>query len=189
MGMRLRVRAWVRLRPRLRLSARVRRTLLAVVVAGAVVVPVSAAAHPSIPAPPPAALAPLTPATLPAAYAANRANAATAARMAAVHGNTGRARTLRGMASAGRRFLTFDARGPGRTAEVFGDLASADRIAVLVPGSDTSLDAYGRLRAGALALHGKLGPRAAVIAWLGYETPDTVSPAALTTGPRGRRGP
>ncbi|NEB81760.1 hypothetical protein G3I40_42085, partial [Streptomyces sp. SID14478] len=57
----------------------------------------------------------------------------------------------------------------------------ADRIAVLVPGSDTSLDTYDRFRAGALALHERLGGRAAVVAWLGYETPGTVSAAVTTT--------
>ncbi|MEV0253144.1 alpha/beta hydrolase [Streptomyces sp. NPDC050732] len=167
----MRIRSW-----------RLRRTLLAVGVAAAVVVPLSGAARPEIPAPAPAALGRVTAATLPDAYAANRANATEAASRAEGYGATERAAALRSMASPGRRFLAFDARGTGRTAEVFGDLAGADRVAVLVPGSDTSLDSYGRLRSGALALHAELGPRTAVVAWLGYETPGTVSPAVLTTG-------
>ncbi|MEV5606772.1 alpha/beta hydrolase [Streptomyces sp. NPDC052225] len=165
-----------------RWSGRLRRALLAALVTGAVVVPVSAAAHPEIPAPAPARLGPVTAATLDSVYAANRATARSAAAMARDHGDTGRARELREMAAGDRTFLTFDPRGAGRAAEVFGDLAHADRIAVLVPGSDTSLDTYDRFRAGTLALHGRLGGRAAVVAWLGYETPGTVSAAVTTTG-------
>ncbi|MFC7305744.1 alpha/beta hydrolase [Streptomyces monticola] len=52
----------------------------------------------------------------------------------------------------------------------------------MVPGSDTGFDTYERFRRGALALHERLGPRVAVIAWLGYRTPGTVSPEALTPG-------
>ncbi|WP_428953370.1 alpha/beta hydrolase [Streptomyces sp. cg35] len=163
-------------------SGRVRRALLAALVTGAVVVPVSAAAHPAVPAPAPAHLGPVTAATLGTAYRKNRATAARAAETAAAHGDRHRARALRGMASTGREFLTFDARGAGRAAEVFGDLTHADRIAVLVPGSDTSIDTYDRFRAGARALHDRLGDRAAVVAWLGYETPGTVSAAVATTG-------
>ncbi|MEV5264551.1 alpha/beta fold hydrolase, partial [Streptomyces werraensis] len=72
--------------------------------------------------------------------------------------------------------------------EVLGDLAHADRVAVLVPGSDTGIDTYGRFRATAVALHQRLtreapaGVRTAVVAWLGYETPGTLSPSVATTG-------
>lgn len=163
-------------------SGRLRRAVLAALVTGAVVVPVTAAAHPEIPAPAPARLGPVTAASLETAYGKNRATAQRAAEMAAAHGDAGRARELRAMASARRAFLLFDARGAGRAAEVFGDLAHADRVAVLVPGSDTSIDTYDRFRAGALALHDRLGDRAAVVAWLGYETPGTVSAAVATTG-------
>jgi len=149
---------------------------------GAVVVPVSAAARPQIPAPAPAVVAPVTASTLDKAYAANRANAAEAARMAADHGDRTRAAADRSMADASRRFLSFDGRGSGQAVEVFGDLAHADRVAILVPGSDTTLDTYGRFRAGAKALHDRLGSRTAVVAWLGYETPGTVSTTVLTTG-------
>ncbi|WP_170198422.1 alpha/beta hydrolase [Streptomyces chryseus] len=86
------------------------------------------------------------------------------------------------MAGPERRFLSFDGRDGGRTAEVFGDLSRAGRMAVLVPGSDTGLDRYGRLRAGAAALQRELGGRSAVVAWLGYRTPGTVSPQVLTPG-------
>ncbi|WP_434028221.1 alpha/beta hydrolase [Streptomyces graminofaciens] len=159
---------------------RLRRTLLALLIATAVVVPVSAAARPSVPAPRPASLAPVTAATLTETYQANRANAAEAARMAADHGDTGRAATDRSMAGPSRQFLAFDGRGPGQAVEVLGDLVKADRIAVLVPGSDTSLDTYDRFRRAATALHDSTGPGTAVIAWLGYETPGTISTTVLT---------
>jgi hypothetical protein len=120
-------------------------------------------------------------ATLTAAYGENRADAAEASRVAAAHGDRHRAAADRAMASPGRQLLAFDGRGTGRATEVFGDLATAEHIAVLVPGSDTTLDTYGRFRAGALALHRATGPRTAVIAWLGYDTPRMVSTGALTT--------
>ncbi|MFB7594581.1 alpha/beta hydrolase [Streptomyces sp. NPDC056160] len=150
--------------------------------------PLSAAARPWTPAPAPAVLAAPTRATLAAAYAANRANAAQASRMAAAHGDPHRAAVERELASPSRQLLTFDGRGPGRATEVVGDLAHADRVAVLVPGSDTSLDTYDRFRAGAQALFRELTRQApptarpAVVAWLGYETPGTVSTTVLTTG-------
>ncbi|WP_443061329.1 alpha/beta hydrolase [Streptomyces sp. NBC_00391] len=157
--------------------------------ATAVIVPLSAAARPRIPAPPPASLAPPTPTTLRSTYEANRANAAEAARMADAHGDRSRAATDRWMAEPGRQLLTFDGRGPGQAVEVLGDLLKADRIAILVPGSDTSLDTYGRLHKAALALHDRTGPDTAVIAWLGYETPGTISTTALTPTRADRAAP
>ncbi|MFF4694585.1 alpha/beta hydrolase [Streptomyces chattanoogensis] len=166
-------------------SSRLRRTLLAALVTASVAVPVSGAARPTaVPAPVPAELGPLTatPAALDARYAANRAGIRAAERMAAGHGDRRRAAALRTMAGPARHFLSFDGRDGGRTAEVFGDLAHAGRIAVLVPGSDTGLETYGRFRDGAVALQHEMGDRSAVIAWLGYETPGTVSPTVLTPG-------
>ncbi|WP_433345383.1 alpha/beta hydrolase [Microtetraspora malaysiensis] len=164
--------------------SRLRRTLLASSIAAAVAVPVTGAARPAaVPAPAPASAAPLrvaTPAALAQRYAASRADILAAERMAADHGHRWRAAMLRAMADPARRFLSFDGRDGGRAVEVFGDLATAGRIAVLVPGGDTHLDKYGLLRAGALRLHQALGDRSAVIAWLGYRTPATVSLAVLT---------
>ncbi|WP_443067005.1 alpha/beta hydrolase [Streptomyces sp. NBC_01261] len=164
-----------------------RRALLAAFVTGAVVIPLSAAAQPEIPAPAPAALAPLAPATLDEAYAANRANAGEASRMAAADGDDRRAAVDHAMAGPDRTFLAFDGRGEGQATEVFGDLAHADRVAVLVPGSDTTLDTYDRFRATALDLHRQLtreapNSRTAVVSWLGYRTPRTVSTTVLTAG-------
>ncbi|MET8181501.1 alpha/beta hydrolase [Streptomyces sp. NPDC005336] len=167
-------------------SSRLRRTLLAALVPASVAAPVSAAARPgAVPAPVPAPLKPVsaaTPAALDARYAAVRDGVRAAERTAAAHGDRGRAAVLRAMAPPGRHFLSFDGRDGGRTVEVFGDPARAGRIAVLVPGSDTSLDTYGRLRAGAMALRRRVGGGAAVVARLGYGTPGTLSPEVPTPG-------
>ncbi|SED11145.1 Alpha/beta hydrolase [Streptomyces misionensis] len=160
---------------------RARRALVAALLTAALTVPLSAAARPRIPAPAPAALPRLTPATLAAAYAANRADAGRAAGTAAAHGDSRRAAADRALAAADRRLLAFDGRGAGLATEVFGDLAHADHIAVLVPGSDTSLDTYARFHRAAAALHAATGPRTAVVAWLGYTTPGTVSTTVTTT--------
>lgn len=163
-------------------TGRLRRTLLAALVAAAVVLPVSAAASPNVPAPIPVAFA--EDAAPHDRYTANRANLAEAARMATAAGRTGRAAKLRAMEAAGTaQFLAFDGRGRGRAVEVFGDLETADRVTVLVPGSDTALDTYQRFRAGAVSLQQRLQaehPRSAVVAWLGYDTPGTVSTTVLT---------
>ncbi|MGM9345960.1 alpha/beta hydrolase [Streptomyces salinarius] len=172
-----------------------RRAGCAALIAGAVALPLSGAARPEIPAPAPAALAVPTAATLEKAYAANRANAAQASRMAADHGDRHRAAADRAMAAPSRHLLAFDGRGAGLVTEVLGDLAHADHVAVLVPGSDTSIDTYGRFRAAALALHRQLvaeapaGTRTAVVAWLGYETPGTVSTTVATTDRADRAAP
>ncbi|MDJ0382576.1 alpha/beta hydrolase [Streptomyces sp. G-G2] len=163
--------------------ARLRRTLLAALVTTAVVFPVAAAASPDAPAP--VAVRFADGASASERYAANLANLAEAARMADDAGRSQRAAKLRAMAAGGSaHFLSFDGRGTGRAVEVLGDLATADRVAVLVPGTDTTLDTYQRFRAGALALRQRLQaehPRSAVVAWLGYDTPGTVSTTVLTT--------
>ncbi|MFG2195004.1 alpha/beta hydrolase [Streptomyces sp. NPDC048639] len=159
---------------------RFRRAVLAALVTAAVAVPVSGAVRPEVPAPEPAALpASAGPGSR---YAANRANARDAARMADAHGDRRRAAHLRTLTDPGRRLLAFDGRGAGRAVEVIGDLRKAAHLAVLVPGSDTTLDTYERFRAGAAALHDRLGRRAAVVTWLGYDTPGTVAPEVLTQG-------
>ncbi|MFC9338960.1 alpha/beta hydrolase [Streptomyces sp. NPDC057020] len=169
-------------RPR---SRRLRRTLLAALVAASVAVPTAGAAGPAaVPAPAPAPLAPLSlasPGELTARYAANRSAVRAAEAMADAHGDHGRAATLRAMAGEDHRLLSFDGRDGGRSVEVFGDLAGATRTAVLVPGSDTRLDSA-RLRSGASALQRELGRGTAVLTWLGYRTPATLSAATTTSG-------
>ncbi|WP_420713084.1 alpha/beta hydrolase [Streptomyces sp. MMG1121] len=165
-----------------------RRAFLAALLTTAIAAPLSAATtHPRIPSPRPAALPALTATTLRTTYEANRADATEAARMAAAHGDSHRAAADRALAAPSRHLLTFDGRGAGEATEVLGDLARADHIAVLVPGSDTSLDTYARFHKAAAALYSDLthraphGTRVAVIAWLGYETPATVSTTVTTT--------
>ncbi|WGP12630.1 alpha/beta hydrolase [Streptomyces sp. SH5] len=165
---------------------RLRRSLLAALVTFAVAVPVSGAARPeAVPAPAPTVLGPLRDAgaaALAERYAVSRSDIRAAGRAAEAHGDLKRADSLRGMAAPGRQFLSFDGRDGGRSVEVVGELSSARRIAVLVPGAGVGLDAYGRLRRDATALRRELGEGGAVVVWLGYRSPATVSPAALTTG-------
>ncbi|NUV71208.1 hypothetical protein G6W57_29270 [Streptomyces sp. CAI-121] len=172
---------------------RLRRALLAALVTFAVAVPVSGAARPeAVPAPAPTALGPLrdaSPAALAERYAVSRSDIRAAGRAAEAHGDLKRANSLRGMAAAGRQFLSFDGRDGGRSVEVVGELSSARRIAVLVPGAGVGLDAYWRLRRDARALHRELGEGGAVIVWLGYRSPATISPAALTTGRADKAAP
>ncbi|MEU5533295.1 alpha/beta hydrolase [Streptomyces sp. NPDC020362] len=171
------------------------RASLCALLTAAIVVPLSGAARPAIPAPSPARLAPLTPSTLHTAYEANRANATEAARMAAADGDGHRAAADRALAAPSRHLLSFDGRGTGLATEVLGDLTRADRIAVLVPGSDTSVDTYGRFHRAAAALYEDLthrapaGIRVAVVAWLGYRTPGTVSTTVTTTTRADRAAP
>ncbi|ROQ66642.1 alpha/beta hydrolase family protein [Streptomyces sp. 840.1] len=172
---------------------RLRRVPAVALLTAAVALPVSGAARPAaVPAPVPAALAPLapdSPAALDARYATTRADVRAALRAAEDHGDRRRAGSLRAMTGTGRRFLAFDGRDGGRSAEVFGTLAGARRIAVLVPGAGVDLDHYWRLRRDAEALAGSLGPRSAVVAWLGYRAPSMLSAGALTTAAADRGVP
>ncbi|MBQ1025832.1 alpha/beta hydrolase [Micromonospora sp. C95] len=98
----------------------------------------------------------------------------------------------------GRQFLAFDPDGDGRAVEVLGDLASADRIAVLVPGVGTRLADFDRglggvarrapaqqARALRAALHAAdPHARVAVLAWLGYDPPDGIATAATPVAAR-----
>lgn len=90
----------------------------------------------------------------------------------------------------GRHFLLIDPLGDGRAVEVIGDLANADRVVVLVPGSDTTLANFDRGLGGvarrAPAVQARnvyeataRSPRVAVIAWLGYDPPEGLGLAAV----------
>jgi hypothetical protein len=79
---------------------------------------------------------------------------------------------------------------------VIGNLATATRVAILVPGSDTTLATFfsrgpGSPGGGAEALAAEAhrldpGERLAIIAWLGYPTPAMLSPAVMTSGDAGQ---
>ncbi|GGY66032.1 alpha/beta hydrolase [Streptomyces omiyaensis] len=71
----------------------------------------------------------------------------------------------------GARVLAHDPRGRGQTVLVYGDLATAGRVAVLVPGSDVDAGRLDSLTRKATALREATGGRTAVVAWAGYTTP------------------
>ncbi|MCW2643376.1 MAG: hypothetical protein JWP76_5682 [Dactylosporangium sp.] len=87
-----------------------------------------------------------------------------------------------------RHVIEYDPRGNGHVAEVVGDLATADRIAVIVPGLSNRLDNFDRGCAGrerrapawqARQLYQQVRAddataRIAVIAWLGYDPPEGI---------------
>jgi hypothetical protein len=168
---------------------RLRRTFL-IGAAATAVVATTAAMLPGSPADRPQPLPALTAQALAVRYATDARMVTHAARAARQAGNTDLARALAAM--RGHQFLDFNPRGQGLAVEVIGDLAHASRVAIIVPGSDTSLttfDSRGTAspQGGALALDAeahRLDPSAhlAVIAWLGYADPSTFSPGVLTSG-------
>ena len=82
----------------------------------------------------------LTARALAARYSADAHQIALAAAAARRAGNTALVSSLAAM--RGHQFLDFNPRGPGLAVEVFGNLATATRVAILVPGSDTSLTTF-----------------------------------------------
>src|SRR5690606_40719459 len=78
----------------------------------------------------------LSAATLDARFRATRREIARALATARRFHDEDRARVLSSFLGGNRRFLAFDPRGGGRAVEVIGDLRSADRIAVVVPGAE-----------------------------------------------------
>jgi hypothetical protein len=92
----------------------------------------------------------------------------------------------------GRQFLQYDARGDGRVVEAVGELAHASRIAIVIPGVDTTRanfdhglgDVERRAPAfQARQLYGQMTAQTrapvAVVAWLGYDPPEGVGVAAI----------
>jgi len=154
----------------------------------------TAAAFPAVPVDQPQPFPALTVRALGARYAEDSRMIAQDARAASRSGNQGLARELDAM--RGEHFIDFNPRGQGLAVEVIGNLAQATRVAVIVPGSDTTLatfDSRGTASPGgaaaALAKQAReLDPGAhlAVIAWLGYATPATLSPGVLTSGDAGQ---
>lgn len=138
----------------------------------------------------------LTANALASRYAANRLTISKAAQNAERDENHILATRLTAMAEPGRQFLMFNTN--GLAAEVIGDLATADRVAILVPGANTTFTTFDSLlpgtawspkapggaaravaaEASALDPHNHL----AIIAWLGYHTPDLVSLDAASIG-------
>jgi hypothetical protein len=142
----------------------------------------------------PPSLPAITAPALAARYAAD-ARAVTQARQAAVRsGDSALASALTTLGA--QQVLFFDARGQGLAAVVVGDLATARRVAVIVPGSDTTVSTFfarGTASPGgaaaALAAQARAlapGDHLAVIAWLGYAAPPTLSRAVLTSADAAR---
>jgi hypothetical protein len=98
-----------------------------------------------------------------------------------------------------RHILAFDPTGQGKVAEVFGDLGSARRVSIVVPGVDTDVLHFERPDRSWSALDGMAqqlysaeqatepGARTAVIAWADYNTPSGVDLDA-STGVLAERG-
>ncbi|MBN3929621.1 hypothetical protein IQ279_08200 [Streptomyces verrucosisporus] len=84
-------------------------------------------------------------------------------------------------ARAGEQVLAYDPRGRGLIAQVAGDLENAAHVAVIVPGSDTDLAAFGAMAQQAADLQKEAGDDTAVIAWAGYTTPSGIG-LDLATG-------
>jgi hypothetical protein len=153
----------------------------------------TAAAWPSSPAAMPPAPPALTASALSARYAADARKITTAERTAARDGDRQLAAALARLRP--QQVLFFDPNGQGVAAMVIGNLATANRVAILVPGSDTTLATFfsrgtespgGSAQALAAEAH-RLGPaspgeRLAIIAWLGYPTPALLSPSVMTSG-------
>ncbi len=103
------------------------------------------------------------------------------------------------LASPDRQILAFDPSGRGKVAEVLGDLESADRVALIVPGVDSDLlgfqKTFGKYTAPvgmAQALYREerdLEPdlNTAVIAWADYDAPTGIAMSAFT-GDRAEAG-
>lgn len=141
----------------------------------------------------PGALPALSVSTLAARYKANRRAIGQALKTARRIRDRDRARALSRLLTPGRRFLSFDPRGTGRAVEVIGDLTHAERLAILVPGADTTLTTfdergdrpYSTPGGGARALLDEADglqrdPHLAVIAWLGYSPPKVTSAGVIT---------
>ncbi|MEU3088092.1 alpha/beta hydrolase [Streptomyces massasporeus] len=174
-------------------AARIRRGMLMATVAGCIVASVTAAAANTVlglPAAPRQVA--VTAKELPELYGENRRYLARAADAARRMGDGERARVLGDLASPDRDFLEVSADGDGQAVEVLGDLAHARRIAVLVPGSDTTIDTFdhlgsrhGSVAGGSRALYAEMRAvasrtRVAVIGWYGYRAPRTKSRDTVT---------
>jgi hypothetical protein len=173
---------------------RIRRTIAVAAVAAAAVTGTTAATLPSAQVGRSQPLPALTAQALATRYATDSHMISRAALAASRTGDHGLARSLDAL--RGGHFIGFNPAGQGLAVEVFGNLAQARRVVILVPGSDTTLatfDSRGTASPGGAARSlaaqvRKLDPgaRLAIIAWLGYADPATLSPGVLTSGGAGQ---
>ena len=79
-------------------------------------------------------------------------------------------------ASSGRQFLLYDPAGDGKVVEVIGDLASAEHVAVFVPGMANDFSDFESIRMRGVSLQRAVAESGdtdvASIVWLGYDPPD-----------------
>jgi len=170
------------------------RNLAVVPLVAAAVLGTTAATWPSSPTPLPQAPPALTASALSARYGADAQAIGSAERAADRDGNTQLAGALARLRT--QHVLFFSSRGQGLAAMVLGNLATATRVAILVPGSDTTLTTFFSRGAsspggGAFTLWTEAhrldpGGRLAIIAWLGYPAPAMLSTSVLTSGDAGQ---
>jgi len=170
------------------------RTLAVVPLVAAAMFATTAAAWPSGTAAMPQAPPALTASALSARYAADARAIGTAEQAAVRDGDRPLAGALASLRT--RHVLFFNPNGQGVAAMVIGNLATANRVAILVPGSDTTLATFFSRGAaspggGAEALAAEArrldpGTHLAIIAWLGYPAPAMLSPAVMTSGDAGQ---
>ena len=170
------------------------RYLAVVPLAAAALLGTTAAAWPAATAPLPQAPPALTASALSARYAADAEQIGSAEREAARDGDSQLAGALATLRI--HHVLFFSSSGQGLAAMVIGNLATATRVAILVPGSDTTLATFfsrgsSSPGGGAFALAAEArqldpGERLAIIAWLGYPAPAMLSPGVMTSGDAGQ---
>ncbi|MEY9937249.1 alpha/beta hydrolase [Streptacidiphilus sp. MAP5-3] len=99
---------------------------------------------------------------------------------------TGQIAMLTQLLQPGHQVLAFDPRSRGLVAEVFGDLATAQRVSVYVPGSDMDLSHFSQAEQAAQNLRSEEalvspGTTTAAIAWSDYVTPVGLGADAATS--------
>jgi hypothetical protein len=172
---------------------RIRNLAVVPLVAAALFGTTAAAWPPSTAALPQAAPA-LTATALSARYTADAQAIGTAERAADHDGESQLAGALAELRT--QHVLFFNSSGQGIAAMVIGNLATATRVAILVPGSDTTLATFfsrgtSSPGGGAFALAAEArrldpGEHLAIIAWLGYPAPAMLSPSVMTSGNAGQ---
>ncbi len=85
-----------------------------------------------------------------------------------------------------RVFLFYSTENGGMIAEAFGDLMTANSVAIVIPGMGTTVSKFGNTSRGAKnlfeAMGGNRGASVATIAWLGYDPPDGLIHAGVGPG-------
>jgi Alpha/beta hydrolase len=170
------------------------RNLAVVPLVAAALFGTTAAAWPPSTAPLPQAAPALTATALSARYTADARAIGTAERAADHDGESQLAGALAELRT--QHVLFFNPAGQGIAAMVIGNLATATRVAILVPGSDTTLATFfsrgtSSPGGGAFALAAEArqldpGEHLAIIAWLGYPAPAMLSPSVMTSGNAGQ---